>query len=478
MKLSLKQKTISGVKWTTTSTFIVTLLQLLQLAVLARFLDPSAFGLMALVMVVIGFSQVFLDMGINNAIIYQQNITHEQLSSLYWVNILSGFGLFGIISLLAPFIAEFFKEPKLTELIIIVGITFLIQPFGQQFMILWQKEMRFSEIAKIDIVNKAISFVVSVYLASKGYGVYALVYGVLAGVASQTLQFMYIGLKEHKPSFIFRASEIKEFLSFGLYHMGDKTINYFNSQVDMILVGKLLGTELLGIYSISKQLIMKPTQIINPIIVKVMFPTMAKLQNDNKRLKNIYLKTINYLLSIIFPIYAFLLILAPELVVVMFGKNWIAAVPIVQVLALYGAIRSIGSPVGSLILAKGKVKFGFWWNLLLLFYVPFMIYISSQWGIMGISWGMAIALLSIIIPQWYFIVRPLCGARFLEYYKEILTPMIIVVTSGSLVYILINDLEIIMLKFIFSILIGSILIIVLNYFLNRQFLTELRGFIK
>jgi len=126
--MSLKAKAIHGVKWTTASTIVTTLLQLLQLAILARFLDPSAFGLMALVMVVIGFSQAFLDMGISNAIIHKQEITQEQLSTLYWVNILAGIGLFAIISALAPLVSIFYAEPELTALIIIVGLTLSFSP--------------------------------------------------------------------------------------------------------------------------------------------------------------------------------------------------------------------------------------------------------------------------------------------------------------------------------------------------------------
>ena len=476
--MSLKSKVLTGVKWTMLSTIIVTILQLLQLAILARFLDASAFGLMALVMIVIGFSQAFLDMGISNAIIHKQEVTHEQLSTLYWINILAGLSLFIIISILAPFVATFYNEPELTKLIIILGVSFIIQPFGQQFMVLWQKEMRFAEISKINIINKFISLIVSVYLAYKGYGVYALVYGTLAGVTAQTVQFIYIGLKEYKPSFIFKIKDVKEFLSFGAYQMGEKSINYFNSQMDMILIGKLLGTEALGVYSIAKQLIMRPAEIINPIITKVTFPTMAKVQDDTVRLKNIYLKTINYLSSINFPIYAFLIIMAPEIVLIMFGEDWLSAVPIVQILSIYGALRSTGNPIGSLLLAKGKANWGFWWNFGLLFYVPLGIYFSSHWGLIGVSYGLIVIFLTIMIPNWYFLVRNLCGAKFLEYHKEIFIPLIISIISGCIAYLIVGYFESTTLKFTMSILVGTLLIIGLNYALNRKFLYELKGFIR
>jgi O-antigen/teichoic acid export membrane protein len=139
--MGLKQQAISGVKWTTLSSVINTGIQLVQLAILTRLLKATDFGLMALVMVVIGFSQMFIDMGISNAIIYKQKVTDNQLNSLYWLNIFAGIIIFVIVFFLSPFVSQFYHEPELKNLILLVGITFLIQPFGQQFMILLQKNL-------------------------------------------------------------------------------------------------------------------------------------------------------------------------------------------------------------------------------------------------------------------------------------------------------------------------------------------------
>lgn len=476
--MNLKTQAISGIKWTSLSTIVTTIFQLLQLAILARFLEPSAFGLMALVMVVIGFSQAFLDMGISNAIIHKQEISKNQLSTLYWVNVLAGLVLFCIVVLIAPFISSFYNEPELESLIIIVALTFIIQPFGQQFMVLWQKEMRFSEIAKIDIANKFFSLVVSVYFAYKGYGVYALVYGTLAGTIIQTILFVYKGLKEYKPLFVFKVNEIKEFLSFGLFQMGEKMINFFNKEVDTLLIGKLLGVEALGIYTIAKQLIMRPAQIINPIITKVTFPTMSKVQDDTERLKNIYLKTINYLSSVNFPVYAFIFVMAPDLVPLIFGEKWSEAILIVQILSIFGAIRSTGNPIGSLLLAKGKANLGFYWNLGLFFYVPFGIFISSEYGLVGVSWGLVFIMISLIIPNWYLLVRRLCNVGFKEYHKELLVPAIIAFSTGSLSYIFVSYLGNSIFRLVFGSIIGLIFIIGLNLFFNKDFLKEVKEFIR
>lgn len=439
--MSLKAKTLSGVKWTTFSTIIVTVIQLLQLSILTRLLAPTDFGLMALVMVVIGFSQAFLDMGISNAIIHKQNITNEQLSTLYWLNVFAGFILFILICAVSPLISLFYKEPELTKLIILVGITFLIQPFGQQFMVLWQKEMRFSEISKIDIITKALSLVVSVVFAYLGHGVYALMYATLAAVILQTILFVSLGLKEHIPQLLFRLEDVREFVGFGAYQMGERTINYFNSQIDVIVIGKLLGTESLGVYNIAKQLIMRPAQIINPIITKVTFPAMAKVQYDTATLKRVYLQTTNYLSSVNFPIFGGMVVLAPEIVLFMFGHNWLTAVPIVQILSLYGAARSTGNPIGSLLLAKGRANLAFYWNLGLLFYVPVGIALVGQWGLIAMSWMLVALQVSLVLPGWYLLVRPLCGATLSEYGVQMVIPFILSLIGGLFAYLVIYYFE-------------------------------------
>ena len=472
----LKQKAISGVKWTTLSVLVTAIFQILQLAILARFLDPSEFGLMALVMVVVGFSQAFLDMGISNAIIHKQEITKDQLSTLYWVNLLAGFALFIVISAISPLVANFYHEPELTMLIILVGATFLIQPFGQQFMVLCQKEMRFSEIAKIDIASKFISLTVSVYFAYEGYGIYALVYGTLVGVVVQTILFMHKGLQEYKPSFVFKLNEIKEFLSFGAYQMGDKTINYFNYQIDIILIGKLLDTEALGLYAIAKQLVIKPDQLFSPLVSKVAFPVMAKMQDDILKLKVVYLKLINYLSSIIFPIYLLMFIFSNEIILFAFGEAWMEVVPLLQVLSIWASFRSTGSPVGVLLMARGKAKLGFWWNVSLLFYIPIGIYIGSFFGILGVCYALVLLLFPIgIIANWYFLINPLCNAKFIEYHKNIFRSFSISLLTGIILVLVTNLIELALLKLIIGFIVWAIAILLLNYVFNKEFIYELKG---
>jgi O-antigen/teichoic acid export membrane protein len=165
--------------------------------------------------------------------------------------------------------------------------------------------------------------------------------------------------------------------------------------------------------------------------------------------------------------------MAQEIVLIMFGEKWMNAVPIVKILSIYGAIRSTGNPIGALLLAKGKANWGFWWNLGLLFYIPIGIVISSQWGLIGVSWGLVILMSSLVMPNWYFLVRNLCGAGFIEYHKQIFVPSIISLIIGGIIYFILVYFDSMLLRFIGSIVIGSILVIGLNYLINKKSFIEI-----
>lgn len=428
--MSLRQKAIRGVKWTSLSSVVVAVVQLLQLIILAHYLDASDFGLMAIVSVIIGFSALFMDMGISASIIHKQDISHEQLSSLYWLNVASGIFLFLCIYILSPYIASFYHERELIPLMKILAVTFIVTGIGNQYGILLQKLLRFDLIAKISIVANVFAFLIAVILAVNDFGVYALVYATLGRSIATTAINVLIGIKEHRPSLIYRHKSILPMISFGMFQMGERSLNYVNSQFDVILIGKLLGVEALGVYTVAKNLSMRPAQIINPVITKVTFPIMAKVQDDILRLRSIYLKTINYLSSINFPMYLLIAILAEPIILLLFGEEWSDAIILLQILSVYGALRSTGNPIGSLQLARGRADLGFYWNLAMFLAMPLVIYIGSFWGISGVAYSLVASGIIFSFFAWHYMVKPLCGASFKEYFWQILKPLLISVLAG------------------------------------------------
>jgi O-antigen/teichoic acid export membrane protein len=429
MIMDIKKKAITGVKWTAVSTIVNYGFQLLLIVVLARFLSPSDFGLMAIITVVIEFSVYFLDMGISNAIIHKQEISNVQLSTIYWLNIFTGIAVFIIVALLAPVIAAFYHEELLNHLILIVSSLFIILPFGQQYKSLFQKVLNFDILSKIEISARSAAFLISLYLAFKGAGIYALVGMVLTNNLISTVLLVVLGKKLYVPQFVFRIKEIKSFLWFGYFQLGERTLNYFAGQFDALFIGKFLGSSPLGIYSMGKGLTQRPAQIILPVVTKVAFPYMARLQNDNEPLKKAYLNTLQHLCSVNFPIYAAMAILAEPIVMLMFGPKWRDAIPIVRILAIFNIFASGYSPVGSLLLAKGRTDLGFYWNLANALITPCCIYIGSFWGLQGIAWAYVVMYFAMLIPFYNILIKNLLVIHWWEYHKALVVPLSITISA-------------------------------------------------
>ena len=477
--MSLKQQAISGVKWTTLSSAINAILQLAQLMILARYLSPHDFGLLAILMIVINFSQLFVDFGLSQAIIHRKNITNAQLSTLYWLNISLGFFIFFIWLLIAPLVADFYKEVDLALYIVIISSSLIIQSFGQQFKALFQKELQFNILAKIDIFAAIISFLTAVLLAINGFGIYALIFPVLVMATVKSILLVYKGLHHHRPMFVFNLSEVKELLSFGAYTVGNGIVSTVATQIDVILIGKLLGTEILGLYSIAKELILKPAQLINPIITKIAFPVMSKVNHDTNHVKRIYLKLINYIASINFPIYVASFILAPEIITLFLGEKWLEATTVFQILSIWAFLRSVGNPIGSLVMAMGKPQYEMYWNIGMMFFAPTVVYISSFWGVDGIAWGNVVSMIVLFVPGWYFLVHKLCKATLVEYVKSIIVPLWISVGIGTIVSILLSlNGGTMTYKFILTLVFGLGMLWVLYKFFNKDFYNVLKNLLN
>lgn len=473
--MSLKAQALSGVKWTSLSSITTAFIQLVQLVVLARYLEPTDFGLMAMASVVMGFSAIYMDMGVSGAIIHEQKVTNTQLSTLYWFNIASGVLIFLAILFSAPLVASFFDQPELTLILQILSVTFLVSAFGSQYKTLFQKELKFNFLAKVTIVSTVVSFVVAVVSAMNGSGVYAFVYAVLTGSVVTTGAFLYFGLKIHRPLFLFKYSEITKMISFGAYKLGAMNLNYFNTQFDVILIGKILGPDALGVYSVAKNLSMRPISIINPIVTNVTFPIISKMQDDRERLKNTYLKAINYLSSVNFPLYITIALLAEPLILVVFGEKWMASIIILQILSIWAMLRSIINPMASLQMAMGKTYMGFWWNLGLFFFVPAMVYLGSFWGLEGVAYTLMTMQAFLVLAAWYFMVRSLCGAGFKEYFGQMVKPFMFALIGGFVTYgsgiILTIDNSIVEITRIM--LTMGVTVVIMNLWLQREFINTL-----
>lgn len=415
MSMSLKSQTLSGVKWTSLSSLLGVLIQLIKFAVLARLIAKTDFGLFATVSVVLGLADQFVEAGLGSAVIHKQNATKIELGTAYVINLILGCFIFPILFLTATPIANFYGETILSDLLRLTAIIFLIQPFGRQYDALLRKSFLFKKLALINIASGILSLFLAVQLAYAGHGVYALIYSHIAQVVVRTFLLMLFGINAFGFNFAFSTKSARFFLKFGIYQIGDTAINYFNSQLDTILIGKLLGQESLGIFYMAKQIAMRPVSVINPIITNVSLPLFAKIQNDVQRLKNAYLKIVNSIAEVQFAVYFIMAGFSTEIINIFLGNNWSGIENIFMLFCLNYMIVAVGNPIGSLLCSLGKADVGFYWNLSVLLYSPLIIISSSKYGMIGVAFGILLIRIVAFLLGCYFLIFKFCKATFVEY---------------------------------------------------------------
>lgn len=418
--MSLKKKAFSGAKWASISSFSVNIFSFIKIAILAHILLPKDFGLMALVSVVLGFGELFSDMGIGKAIIQKQGIKSYELSSLYWFNIIIGTALYVLILSSTPFVVSFYNEPMLKGLIPVATLGIVIASFGLQFNVLFLKKFKFQLLAYLNISSSLIGFFAAVSLAFLGYGVWSLVLGSLVSTIFRTLFLVIKGIKQWHPKLHFVWTDLSAYIRFGLYQTGQRILTYFYSNIDYLIIGALLGTKSLGYYTIAFNLIIKPLKRINPIFNNVSFPIFSKIQNELLKLKKGYFHSL-YLQSIILlPIFTGIVLIAPILVPVILGENWKEAIPLIQILSIVGFLRCIVNSSGSVTLAVGRADLAFKYSLIsIISYIPFIYIGAKLHGLVGVAFAIAFLQVLLMILHYYMMLVKSIGPCFKEYFSSL-----------------------------------------------------------
>ena len=430
---NLKHQAISGVRWTGLSTGITTGLQFIQVAVLARLLRPEDFGLMAMVMVVIGFAQVISEAGLSEAIIQRKEPKRTELSSLYWFNIMIGLIIFLSLWIVTPWIAIAFDAEELNVLLPVIGITFLIAPLGVQFQALIQKKLCFNLLAGVEVITSSVSLLIAVLSAWWwNQGVWSLVWGYLGGITARTTVLLCYGWSSSiLPQLHLRLKDLAGYLRFGFYRVGAMGINYLNSRVDQLLIGVLLGPQALGYYSIAVSLVLQPIQNLNPVLTRVAFPVFSQIEDDMSRLKMGYLEMIRIIMFVNAPALVGIAVVAPVAVPLLLGERWYPTIPLVQVLAIYALVRSLGNAGGSLILARGHADWTFYWNSALLLVIPPVLYVASLSGqVVYIAWSLVGLQMILFLIHYRVLIRNLIGPCFKLYIFAIGTPTIFAIVMS------------------------------------------------
>ena len=395
------------------------MLGLLKVVVLTRILDKSDFGLMAILMAVIGILNLVLDAGVSIGILHFQDINHRTYSSLYLLNIVISIILYGVLYLSTPFISILYQAPILTAFFPVMGLHILTTALGRHFLVREQKQLRFKLIAQLEIASTAVSFVASIALALQGYGLWSLVLAELIKGAILYSFFFLRGMYLTPISLDFSWKEVKPVFQMGVYSLGGQLVNLVNKDLDILLIGKFFDTSVLGAYSLAKQLVSTPAQIIHPVISKVVSPILPRYQEEQDQLREKFLLLQRSIATI--NVFAFILLAASAsiLVSILYGEAYLEIVGLVQILCIYMYLRAFARPMGVLIIATGRTDLSLYWNLGLLPLYVLTLWLTMPYGINAAAWGLSSLMLALLFIAWYYIIRPLTHIPLFTYLKQL-----------------------------------------------------------
>lgn len=393
---SLRQRAASGGKWTATSAVVAVSIQLLQLGLLGRLLNPTDFGLMAMMLVVLGLATSIADFGVGNYLVQAENLSRQLIRQFFFLATTLATLLALVVALLANPVATYYHSPQLSNLLPWFALVIVVTTVSQIQVSVLQRSFQFKSIAITEIVCSFATLLVTVALASAGYGVWSLIVGqISSGVCK--VSFLYRGTHralDHLPKSC--QARFVDATHFGCFHVGERLVNFLSSNVDKVIIGHLLGPALLGQYSVAYQLMLRPISVINPIVTRVSLPIFSEIKHDNGRLCSGYLQILKMLALFTFPIYLGLAIGSDAVVSLLIGSQWSNAGPAFSILCISGMLISIGNPTGTLILAKNKPAWGFYVNFIALFVYGFAFWLGSAYGLEGVALALLLSKVALL----------------------------------------------------------------------------------
>jgi len=322
----LKQRTLRGGLAKVCSQGTNFLLRVGSLMILARLLTPKDFGLVGMVTAVIGIFNVFKDFGLSTATVQRQNVTQEESSTLFWINILVGVVL-GLVALgLGPFVAKFYHEPRLVGVTAVLASGFVFNAAGVQHSALLQRQMRFTTISMIDIIALFVSTSTGIGMALAGYG-----YWSLAATTVITPLVYSIGVwiaAKWIPGRPRRHTGIGSILRFGGTLTANGIVMYIASNLEKVLLGRFWGVDAIGIYGRAYQLINIPTDNLNSSAGEVAFAALSRVQHQPSKLRSYFLKGYSLVVSLTLPITIACALFADSMILVFLGAKWKEAAPV------------------------------------------------------------------------------------------------------------------------------------------------------
>lgn len=408
-KSGLGAQVFRGVSWLALAKGINRGFVFLTTLILARLLSPTDFGLVASAVVVLNFLTLFNESGLGTAIAQSKQLEEDDLSSIFWPNLILGGLLFIGAVLLSQSASRFFNNEAIRPVLIFLAFSLVLDSFGLVQAGFLARKMDFRSLSLREMFSSLGYGISAIGGAFLGWGVWALVVGYLVKslVGAITLWFSV----SWRPSFTFDFKVFRRIYAFGLKIVGNGVVEFFRRNTDRGLIGRVLGTSSLGVYSIAYNLIMMPRDQVTPLVTRVLLPAYSKIQDDDARLEAAYLRAAQYVSLITVPVVFGLAAVAPECIKVLFGEKWLGAVAPLQYLAVAGALLSVNPVFGYVLVAKGRPGIFVIWNFIRTSITVVFLYIGlALAGLKGVAAAFSLAVVLDTPITQYISIRPVKGS--------------------------------------------------------------------
>lgn len=422
---SIASRTVRGGVVTIASHGLKFVLSIGATAVLARLLSPQDYGLIGMVVVFTGFVALFKDLGLSLATVQRAEISYEQISTLFWVNVCLSAAITVVMVALAPLIGWFYSEPRLVLVTVVTATGFIFGGLAVQHEALLKRQMRFYALSVIAFLSMMIGYAVGIVLAWRGAGYWSLVFSQLALLASNMLGVWLVC--RWRPGRPQRNSGVRSMLSFGGNVTGYAVVNYISKNCDNLIVGRIFGPQPLGLYSKAVQLLSMPTDQINEPLATVSIPALSRLADSPERYRQAYLRIMEKLIMLTMPAVTLMLATSDWLVRIVLGSQWDYTARIFIFMGIAGLFQPVASTGGWLLVSQGRVRDMLRWSLINAPISIISIVAGLPWGVVGVaaSWSLGRVLLANPLLFWF--VGRSGPVRMSDFYR-LLAPF----TSASL----------------------------------------------
>jgi len=417
---NLRQASVRGGAATMASQAFKFLLQLGSMFILGRLLTPDDFGLLAMVTALTAFVLLFKDSGLSTATIQRTSITHAQVNSLFWVN--AGMSLAAMLATiaLAPAVAWFYKDARLTGIVALSAAGLLLGGLGVQHQALLSRGMRFKALALADSGSMLLAALAAVASVLLGLGYWSLVIMQLVMAATYTGS-CWVACA-WRPSAPALDAEAIPMLHFGKNLTGFSIVNYFARNLDNVLIGRVWGPLQLGLYAKAYQMLLLPLSQLNAPMQAVALPALSRLKDDPERYRAAYLRAIRLLGLLTMSITGYMLVTADWLIPLLLGPKWRPAVGMYRWLTITGFLQPIASSTGWLFMSQGRGADMFRWSFISTGLIVASILAALPWGATAVaaSYSLTTALIGCPILFWY--VTRMGSVRMADFYASLVLP--------------------------------------------------------